>query len=132
MAINSSQKILFFGDLKVKDRLKQLRKELGIKQRELAERLGVDVSLIGKWETGQQSIPKSRLKHIYREFHVRPEWMENGEGAMFEPNSEEDAAIRSFIAIYDEMPENFKRVIRRAMYEAHITPLPPDFDGQDD
>lgn len=67
----------------MKDRLKQLRQSLSIKQRELAERLGVQVGLIGNWESGARPIPKTRIYQICKEYNVREEWLTTGEGEMF-------------------------------------------------
>lgn len=69
----------------MKDRLKELRKVLNLKQRELAERIGVRTGEIGNWESGR-SIPDSRLRLICKEFNVRRDWLENGEGEIFEAN----------------------------------------------
>ena len=93
----------------MKDRLKELRKALGIKQRELAERLGVKVSLIGNWEIGKQTIPQTRIYQICKEYNVRREWLETGEGEMFEPlrfaTFEEQ-----IVAMYAELPEHYQRI----------------------
>ena len=69
----------------MKDRLKELRKALGITQRELAERLGLVVGNVCSWETGFRAVPRARVYQICKEFNVRREWLERGEGEMFEP-----------------------------------------------
>ena len=66
-------------------RLKELRKTLGLKQRELAQKLGCSVSNVGTWEAGIQDIPKTRVYQICKEFNVNRPWFETGEGEMFEP-----------------------------------------------
>lgn len=72
----------------MKERLKELRKALNLKQREMAERLGVTVSLVGVWESGVQPISKPRIYQICKEFGVRREWLEDGKGEMMEPPSD--------------------------------------------
>ncbi|MBQ9372134.1 MAG: helix-turn-helix domain-containing protein [Thermoguttaceae bacterium] len=67
----------------IKDRLKQLRHAVGIKQRELADRLEVQVGLIGNWESGARNIPKTRIYQLCKEYNVRKEWLIDGEGEMF-------------------------------------------------
>lgn len=69
----------------MKDRLKEVRKALNLKQREMAERIGVSASEVGGWEIGRK-LPDSRLRLICKEFNVRRDWLENGEGEMFEAN----------------------------------------------
>jgi transcriptional regulator with XRE-family HTH domain len=69
------------------ERLKELRKFFGLKQRQLAERLGVTIGLVGNWEAGSQPISKPRIYQICKEFGVRREWLEDGKGEMLEPPS---------------------------------------------
>ena len=67
----------------IKDRLKQLRKKLNLKQREMAKALRVTVSAYGAWETGRDTIPEARLCMLCKEYNVREEWLTTGEGEMF-------------------------------------------------
>lgn len=67
----------------IKDRLKELRKRLGLKQRDVAERLEVSVGLIGAWECGSDTIPKTRIYQLCNEYNVSRDWLERGEGEMF-------------------------------------------------
>jgi len=102
----------------MKERLKELRKALNLKQREMAERLGVTVSLVGVWESGVQPISAPRIYQICKEFRVRREWLEKGVGEMFEPPGEErklkdfsDGEIFSEALgrIYDLCPDDLKQ-----------------------
>lgn len=94
----------------MKDRFKLLRKTLKLKMREMAERLNIDTSSIGKWESGRQVIPDTRIYQICKEFNVRREWLEKGEGEMFEPERQPD-------------PEG--ELVREAAYSA-FSQLPPN------
>ena len=71
------------------ERLKELRKALGLKQREMAERLNVVTSVYGGWESGR-GLSKTRVYQICKEFHVNGTWFETGEGEMFEPEPEKE------------------------------------------
>lgn len=71
----------------MKDRLKELRKTLDLKQREVAEKLGVRTGDVGGWESGR-NIPDSRLRLLCKEYNVRREWLETGVGEMFEPKAD--------------------------------------------
>lgn len=110
----------------VKDRLKALRKALGLKQREVAERLGIEVGGIGKWESGSQPIPATRIYQLCKEFNVRREWLEHGEGEMFEPESKpksdqetlEDAALALFNRLDATAQEAVMNVLMRLLNEA--------------
>ena len=99
------------------ERLKTLRKTLGLKQRELAKRLGVTIGLVGNWEAGSQPISKPRIYQICKEFGVRREWLEDGKGEMLEPPSDarklsefsdEELSAELINRIYDKLPENAK------------------------
>lgn len=104
------------------ERLKELRKALGYKQRELAERLGVTIGLIGNWEAGSQPISDARIYQICKEFRVRREWLVDGKGEMFEPPSEErklsdfsadELSAEMFNRIYESLPDDLKLLFVR-------------------
>lgn len=102
-----------------KDRLKELRKVLNLKQREVAERLEVNVGLIGTWECGRQRIPKQRIKQICSEYHVRRQWLETGEGEMFEPEEQpktKDEILReAAYALFAELSEPAQNAVMQVM-----------------
>lgn len=95
----------------IKDRLKELRKRLGLKQRDVAERLEVSVGLIGAWECGSDTIPKTRIYQLCNEYNVSRDWLERGEGDMFVPveESETDFA-ETMYSMFNALPENFQEV----------------------
>ena len=97
----------------MKDRLKALRKALGLKQREVAERLGINVGTVGAWETGKEAIPRARVYQLCKEYNVRREWLERGEGEMFEPNDSKEKAQEEFITgVFERlMPEQKQRIL---------------------
>lgn len=100
----------------MKDRLKLLRKTLGLKQREVAERLGVNVGLIGQWESGTKAVGKARIYQLCKEYDVRREWLERGEGDMFEPNDSKEKAQEEFIAgVFDKLDAYQKERILSAL-----------------
>ena len=95
-----------------------------MKQREVAEKLGVQVGLIGRWAAGLQSIPSTRVYQLCHEYNVRREWLERGEGEMFQPKpTEEDKYVEVFTALYDALPENFQEVFRRVAQERLGLPI---------
>ena len=108
----------------MKDRLKELRKALGLKQREIAERLGVSVGLVGSWESGSNHPGEGSIYKLCHEYNVRREWLETGEGEMFQPKpTEEDMYVEVFTALYDALPENFQEVFRRVAQERLGLPI---------
>lgn len=97
----------------MKDRLKQLRKILGLKQRDIAERLGVNVSVVGGWEIGQYDIPKARIYQLCKEYNVRRAWLVDGTGEIFESESSKEKAQEEFItSVFNRLtPEQQKRIL---------------------
>lgn len=67
----------------IKDRLKEWRNQRGLKQRDVAEALNVNVGLVGSWECGRQKVPDYRIDQICTKFGVSRDWLERGEGEMF-------------------------------------------------
>lgn len=106
----------------MKDRLKELRKVLDIKQREVAEKINVSVGLVGRWEAGLQPVPEHNVYRICKEFGVRREWLETGEGEMFEPKADaaklkefddEDVYFEAMERLYQSLPDAAKRSFER-------------------
>lgn len=68
----------------MKDRIKSLRKALGLSQRDFGARLGVTDSAISIIESGRRNITEQMEKAICREFNVNYDWLKDGEGEMFD------------------------------------------------
>ena len=65
------------------DRLRDLRKALGLNQVEFGERIGIGGTAISKIEKGENSLTDANIKTICREFSVDYMWLTTGEGEMF-------------------------------------------------
>lgn len=106
----------------IKDRLKTLRKTLGLKQREIAERLDVNVGVVGGWECGRDPIPRARIYQLCHEYNVRRDWLERGEGEMFQPApdasklrefDDEDVYYEAMNRLYNSLPDAAKEAFER-------------------
>lgn len=64
------------------NRLKEVRKSLGMNQEDFGFKIGVTAPAISKWESGDRNIPDSAIRSICREFGVREEWLRTGAGDM--------------------------------------------------
>ena len=64
-------------------RLKLIRKTLGLTQEQLAQRLGVGKTALSMIETGKARLSNRNKNILVQEFNVSPEWLETGEGEMF-------------------------------------------------
>lgn len=65
------------------ERIKELRKTLGLTLEKFGERLGVKKTAISKIERGENNLTEQMFKSICREFNVSEEWLRNGSGEMF-------------------------------------------------
>lgn len=72
----------------INDRIRILRKEkLGLTMDDFGKRIGVGKTAISKIESGDRGVTDQMFTFIVREFHVRPEWLRDGEGEMFDKRS---------------------------------------------
>lgn len=72
------------------ERIKELRKQLGMKQDEFANQIGISRILLSYIENGQKSLTERNAKFIVEHFKINPEWLETGEGNMFVESSLSD------------------------------------------
>lgn len=77
------------------ERIKELRKRLGLTLEKFGDRLGVGKTAINKLEKGENNVTDQMFKSICREFNVSEEWLRTGEGEMFLIPDDEDAALVS-------------------------------------
>lgn len=92
----------------VGNRIKQLRKELGITQEEFSRRIGVKRNTIANYELGRNDPVDSVLSLICREYGVREEWLRTGEGDMYKKLSRNEEIARMVHTILTEEEDSFK------------------------
>lgn len=69
------------------ERIKELRKSLGLTQQEFSDRIGVKRNTIAQYESGRNAPIDAVINLICREFNVNEEWLRTGDGEMFKPKS---------------------------------------------
>ncbi len=107
------------------ERVKQLRKSLDLTLEKFGDRLGVTKVAISNIENGKRAVTEQMSKAICREFSVNEDWLRNGVGDMFkqrdgsfsemlsELDDSDDDFIKSFVAVYMELDEDSKEVLRK-------------------
>ena len=65
------------------ERIKELRKVLGLTLDKFGGRLGVGKSAISKIERGENGVTDQLFKSICREFNINETWLREGTGEMF-------------------------------------------------
>lgn len=102
----------------MQNRLKLLRKALKLKQREFAEKLGVDVSVVGHWETGSPTIPDVRIFQICTTFGVREEWLKFGTGTMFKPEETREEKLKNAaLTLFNELSPEAQNAVLNVMMD---------------
>lgn len=97
------------------ERIKALRKHLGLNQTEFGVRIGVKQTTIAGYERGVSTPMDPVISVICREFHVNEAWLRTGEGEMFVSMDRYDelmeAAGRFFATETDEFRLRFVRSV---------------------
>lgn len=65
------------------ERVKEVRKTLGLTLEKFGDRLGIKKAAVSKIEKGENSLTDANIKAICREFSVDYMWLTTGEGGMF-------------------------------------------------
>ena len=109
------------------ERIKELRKALGLTQQEFSERIGVKRNTVAQYEMGRNPPIDSVIALICREFGVSETWLRTGEGEMFLPvdadeelaqvlaeiKLSDDKLIKAIIKSYWRLDDAGKAVIRQ-------------------
>ena len=88
----------------MKNRIKEIRKDLDLTQQEFAERLGIKRNTVATYETGRNTPIDAVISLICREFKVNEEWLRYGTGdkEQPEPKNEMDILATAYNMSHDE------------------------------
>lgn len=110
------------------ERVKEIRKSLGLTLEKFGEKLGVTKTTISRIEKGVNNLTEQMTVSICREYDVNYDYLMYGEGDMFSdlPQTiiEELAAQfglsdfdKSIIEMYVSLPEDFRKLIKEKAEE---------------
>ncbi|MCI8806311.1 MAG: helix-turn-helix domain-containing protein [Clostridiales bacterium] len=119
------------------ERIKILRKSLGLTQQNFAYRIGMKQNSIALIESGRNTSDQTILS-ICREFNVNEEWLRNGKGKMF--NQSNNTLLQEISAEYNlddfqtKMVEKFLKLdeTRRKVISDYIRSLIDTEENQTD
>ena len=110
------------------ERIKELRKAMGLNQTAFGERLGIKQTTVAGYENGTRQPMEAVITSICREFNVHRKWLEHGEGEMFLPAIDEEMnyvselledvdnplyeIIKSIMKTYLELDEKQKEMVK--------------------
>lgn len=76
-------------------RVRKVRLQKGISQEQFGELIGIKKAAVSKIENSDNSLSRSNLISICKQFNINEEWLLYGKGEMFIPTSRENE-IRAF------------------------------------
>lgn len=108
------------------NRLKEIRKELKLTQNEIGEKIGITGATVSDIERGKLSLTDRNVSLICEKLNVNKEWLETGNGGMFNPvlpvddftallsqiEESDDEFIKNALWTYWQLDEKSKKVIR--------------------
>ena len=99
----------------MQERIKKLRKAVGLTQQAFADRLGLKQNTVASYEMGRSGLSDVTITAIVREFNANETWLRTGEGEMFLPKSMDDSLADFFGQVLADKPEAFRRRLAVAM-----------------
>ena len=99
----------------MEERLKTLRKELGLTQQEFSDRLGIQRSTYSKYELGTNIPTSAVINLICDRCHVSENWLRTGEGQMLVDVSRADELARLIEETMSDESGEIKRRIATAV-----------------
>ena len=111
------------------ERIKQVRKSVGLTQAEFAYKLGIKPNTVTCYETGIRIPSDAIIKSISKNFNVSEYWLRTGEGEMIIPITEDEKLlevladlqvdetnpIRDLLVCYWQLEEEEKDVIKKLL-----------------
>lgn len=91
------------------ERVKELRKVLGLSGEKFGEKIGVTRSAISDIERGRNGLSEQNILAICREFNVNEEWLRTGTGKMFKDMSLDEEIINFIGEIQWDASNTFKK-----------------------
>ena len=95
----------------MQNRIKEIRKSMGLNQTEFGTKIGVTTSAISGYELGTRIPSDAIIKSIVREYGVNETWLRTGAGDMFRSVSREQALGEGIRKILVDRPDSFQAAL---------------------
>lgn len=99
----------------MKDRIKVVRKALGLNQTDFGSKIGVKQGTVAAYESGARIPLDTVIVSICREFNVSERWLRTGEGEMFVQLSREEEITKFAMEIIRDPDSEFQRQLLTTM-----------------
>lgn len=97
------------------ERIKEVRKALGLTLDKFGERVGMKKSSLSQVENCTNAVSGQLRTAVCREFHVREEWLRTGEGEMFEERTPDQAIVDFAADLVNVEDDAFKKRLISAL-----------------
>lgn len=91
------------------ERVKELRKALGLSGEKFGEKIGLKRNSLSQIETGKNNLSEQNILAICREFNVNEEWLRTGTGEMFKDMTLDEEIISFVGDIQWDASNTFKK-----------------------
>ncbi len=95
----------------MKDRIKMVRKAVGLTQQAFADKLGIKQNTVALYEMGRSGVSDGIITSICREFNVNETWLRTGEGEMFRKRTDNEILTEFAADLVFEADDSFKKAI---------------------
>lgn len=93
------------------ERIKQLRKHLGLNQTDFGAKIGIKQTSIANYESGTRVPLDAVVASICREFGVSEQWLRTGTGDMFPPRTRAQEIADFAADLLSDEPESTRSVV---------------------
>ena len=90
------------------ERIKELRKALGLTQQKFADGMGVKQNTIAQYESGRNAPIDAVITLICRTYGVNEAWLRTGEGKMFISRGRSEAIAQEVNRFMADHPDSFR------------------------
>ena len=91
------------------NRIKEIRKHLGITQEEFSSRISLSRNFIAQIECGTKTPSDRTISDICREFEINEEWLRTGNGEMFVPETKDEQISKLLADVLKAEDKDFRK-----------------------
>lgn len=103
------------------ERVKLLRKSLGLTMEKFGQALGVGKSAINKIEKGENNLSEQMIKAICREFDVNEVWLRTGTGDKYKQLSRSEELTKFFADVLKDEDDSFRKRFIEALAKLDVS-----------
>lgn len=99
----------------MKNRIREVRKSLGMNQTDFGRALGASLSAASKWESGENAMSDATIMLLCQKFGVSEAWLRTGAGEMYADKTREELITEEVTRMMATAPDSFKAALIAAL-----------------